>query len=242
MKIFILLFLTSCSLTSFKKRTLNDSFQTSGIARYFLSDLPEWINFSQTASCTRNFPTRFFDLKALRSSFALDYTQGIEFQAMFNKKIREAKDKTDQLSFKQEEKIFFNTLDKIQSKIFYFRRPSFRRVHLIWIDPWLSSPVKIKALLKKKYMNQGHPVFISLCLGYWELKEFLKKNKLDNQNIRLIPFEMFSIFNKYGNPLPSLHLHLSSLFSRKQIIHLYLPGKMRPKEFTGVIQIHHLKD
>ena len=198
---FLLASLTGCSLSQkggvFKKRRAEESFLPSEVARYVLPVLPLWANFSQTADCRRTFSPRYLDLNKLRQSFSLSYAQGVQFQYMFNVELERLKN----LSLKDEETLFYNVSEKIQSGITLFRRPSFKRVHLIWADSLIvsstsssSAPQRIKRLLESDLMAKGHPVLLSLCLGHFELKKFLQDESLNRHGLRFIPFEMFFPF------------------------------------------------
>ena len=72
------------------------------------------------------------------------------------------------LSPGMEEKLFFQAQGAIDSKIFPFPVPRFKRVHLLWIDPAQSSLPYRKALqrvLGSRAFYRGHPVLVSQCLN-----------------------------------------------------------------------------
>ena len=240
------LLLAGCSLNdvgNFKMRDTHKYFPGSETNRYFLPNLPDWINFSQTASCKRKVSIRYLDISKLQRSFSLSYNQGIQFQYLFNKKLEEIKLKQDIkfIPFETKEKIFYDVSNKIQSGITAFRRPSFEQIHLVWIDPLLSRPAELRELLDQSFMVDGHPVFISLCKSFLEMEKFLQKNHLSNQNIRIMPLEMFSVFNSEGMMTTAFHLDIPSFFSKKQRLRLFVPGYTRPSELVGQIKITYLK-
>ncbi|MCY4524027.1 MAG: hypothetical protein OXB84_04740 [Halobacteriovoraceae bacterium] len=219
-------------------------FSGSEINRYFLPNLPHWINFSQTARCRRKISIRYLDIMKLRRNFSLNYNQALQFQYMFNKRVEQIKreQNIDFIPFEEEEKIFYDISNKIQSGIKIFNRPSFKRVHLVWVDSYFSNPQKLKKILDGSTMVKGHPVLVSLCKGSLEIEDFLTRNNLHNQNIRIMPAEMFSVFDLNGKMTTTVHLHLTSFFDKKQKVYLFLPRKDRPMELSGNIKLIYLKD
>ena len=212
--------------------------------RYFLPNLPDWVNFSQTAGCRRKVSIRYLDISNLRRSFSLDYNQGVQFQYMFNKRLEQIRHNQDIkfISFETEEKIFYDVSNKIQSGIVAFRKPSFKKIHLVWIDPLLFHPQKLKDLLNESFMTKGHPVFISMCKSFLEMESFLQKNHMANLNIRIMPLEMFSVFNTQGKMTSAFHLDIPSFFNKKQKLHLFIPGSFRPNELAGKMEVTFLKN
>ena len=62
--IFTFLLLASCSSLSDKgqeRKDLNSFYRDSGVTRYFLPEVPAWINFSEDARCFREGAVRFFN-------------------------------------------------------------------------------------------------------------------------------------------------------------------------------------
>ena len=95
------LFLISCSHPENKenggleRRRLDSYFQSTGTTRYFLTDLPNWANFSTSGKCFRTPTIRFLDLQKLRESFSLSYEQAVQFQILFNKLYLDRKEETN---------------------------------------------------------------------------------------------------------------------------------------------------
>ena len=241
------LLLAGCALnekSNFKMRDTRKYFPGSETNRYFLPNLPDWINFSQTAGCRRKVSIRYLDILKLQRSFSLKHTQGIQLQYMFNKILEQIRREKDikLIPFDREEKIFYDVSNKIQSGILAFRKPSFKQINLVWVDPLLSHPAKLADMLNQSFMVKGHPVLISLCKSYFEMEAFLQKNHLSDQNIRIMPLEMFSVFDPQGRMMPSFHLHLPSFFDKKQKLHLFIPGKTKPSELSGKIETTYLKN
>lgn len=241
------LFLTSCATTQadkqLKRRNLEAYFNSSGVVRYFLSDLPDWANFSQTAACHRSLSPRYFNISTLLKSYSYKYEQAVQLQYMFNVEANKLKKKTEAefLPFADEEKLFFTLTDKIQAEIRTFRVPKYKRVNLIWIDPLLKSDKgqdQIVALLNSSDMDLGHPVMVSMCLNHFEFESFLGRKGMLNKNVRYIPYEMFSPFDSNGEKQPLFQINLEKIFKKDQNLFLYLPrGYFRPKELAGKLTV-----
>jgi hypothetical protein len=242
-----LLFLIGCSSTDadkhMKRRNLDEYFSGSGVVRYFLSDLPNWANFSQTASCQRSISPRYLNINTLISSYSYKYEEAIQLQYMYNVEMNKLKKRTEAeyLPFSDEEKLFFTLSDKVQADIRTFRAPKFKRVNFIWIDPLLKSKAgneKLVSLLNGAAMDEGHPVLISLCLNHFEIEAYLSKRGLHNRNIRYIPYEMFSSYSVKGVQEPIFQLHIDQLFKKDQKLFLYIPkGSNKPSEFVGKFSV-----
>src|SRR3989339_463888 len=190
-----------------QRRNLSEYFAGVGIIKYFLPDIPQWANYSQTAVCRRNYSLRYFNYKSLRESFSLSYEQAVQFQYMFNKNYEQQKRDygADYLLFSNEENLFFRVSDMVQGNIKEFHRPEFKRVHVVWIDPFITKSEdikKLKKLMDNSTMDLGHPVFVSLCLGHFDFSKFFKDNDLEERNIRAIPYEMFSIYDEASVEAP----------------------------------------
>lgn len=242
-----ILFLSSCSTLEgekdFKRVEMNEFYQDSGMNRYFLPALPLWANFSEGGQCQRSRSMVYLDIEALKKGQALSYEQAIQLQYLFNlsRDERIAETKVKALPPSEEEKLFFEALQKIHSGFLPFIRPKFSRLHLVWLDSVLGSEEKVKELKKvmgSSTMSQGQPVFISLCMDKQEMENFLTQNGLFDARTRLIPMELFSVFDTEGKRQKQYLLNLNSLFDTKQELHLFLLGGNRPKEFKGEYEVH----
>lgn len=230
--------LAGCAQNGMERRNLDQYFMASGITRYFLPDLPDWANYSQSANCHRKQSIRYFDMKKLRDSFSLSYTQSIHFQVMFNLEREEQLKLTslDALPLKEEEKVFYTVSDKVQSGAFSVRLPTFKRVNLVWIDPLTKSEQgikKLKELVSSDVMNVGHPVFVSLCMGQHELEHFMTSQNMHYLNIRKISYEFFTLYGIDKVMNSKLGLDFSEIFDETQKLYLYSPLKNVPIEFEG---------
>jgi hypothetical protein len=245
--VIIALALVSCGQASlekkpeFKRRNLEEYFVGTGVVRYFLPDIPAWANFSSAGLCQRQTTFRFFDLPLLRGSFSLEYEQAVQLQLGFNQSMRETlkKNHVDHIPFKDEEELFFAETEKIHAGIRTFRKPKYKRVHLIWIDHLLDGRGKqrLKRLMNSSEMDLGHPVFVSICLSRHEMYSLLKEIQLLNRNIRLISFDLFSPYDSENKKRPYFSLNFEMLFDKKQKFYFYTTKNILPPHFEGSFQL-----
>lgn len=240
--VLLILILSGCTgnqvvgLKGFQTRNAEEYYRNSGVVQYFLSELPAWANSSDEGMCRREIFVRYLDMKALRASYRYSYDEALQFQFLFNLLGREkAKDAgVDKLRPQDEEVVFFETSNRIQSGFFPFRKPKFERVSLIWVDPILSSDSSvIKKILSREEILKGHPVVISNCLGGVGLRQWLFDNGVNDENIRLIPAEIFSPYDIEGELSTGIHLDTEKLFGAEQKVYFYTPKGNRPKGISG---------
>ncbi|OFZ49139.1 MAG: hypothetical protein A2381_16200 [Bdellovibrionales bacterium RIFOXYB1_FULL_37_110] len=245
----VCLLLFACTLgskgTGELKKNLDQYYQSSGVVHYFLSELPDWANYSETGKCVRSIRVKYVHMKNMMESFNLEYNQLIHFQYQFNKDYQMLSQfyENKNLFLKNEESLFYDVLDKIKSGIYAFHKPKFERVNLIWIDPLLNSDDfnrQLEKVFARPEMLLGHPVVISMCKDHYAITEVLKKTKLDKYDVRIIPAEMFSIFLEDGKRDFSFSVNLKGMFSAEQKIYLYTPMKVAPKEIIGNFKLEPL--
>ncbi len=234
--------LSSCSsnrvvgLKGFETRNAEEYYRNSGVVQYFLSELPAWANSYDEGSCHREISVRYLDMKALRASYRYSYSESLQFQYLFNLMAREKAKAAavEKLRPQDEEVVFFEASNRIQSGFYPFRRPNFEKVSLIWIDPILSAPASvIKNLLTSDAVLKGHPVVISNCLGASSLRTWLIDHSITDENIRLIPAEMFSPYNSNGELSTGIHIDVEKLFTSGQKVYFYTPKGLRPSRIMG---------
>ena len=240
------LFVSSCTLfpdnSDLKRRNLGEYFQGSEAVRYFLPPLPDWANQSEAGNCKLSESIDYMRFDDLTTTYSLSYKQAIQFQYMYNIELDKLSQRAsiDYIPFKEKEKLFYSVSDKIQSNIFLFIPPKFNRIHLIWIDHAIDNKKyrsELKKLMSRNEMNLGHPVFVSLCLNFKELKKFYEKNNFQ-EGVKLVSAEMFSPYDQNGQMLAFRGLNFSEFFNKKNLnIFLYLPIKRKPKEFIGEFNI-----
>jgi hypothetical protein len=224
----LILTLSSCS-TGIKSRTVDQYYTSTGVEKYFLSDIPEWANFSQSAGCFRTKGIRYFDLNALMKSYSLKYSEALQLQATFNEEYLVLKKQPNvTLSLKDEEVLFFRASDKVNNKINFFDAPDFKQIHLIWVDEALKGKKeedKLKQFMQSPVHNTGVPILISACLTRPEIEA-----KFPNMAIKTISAEMFSIYDESGEKNPSLHIDLKAFFKTEQKIIFYTQEPKRTVE------------
>jgi hypothetical protein len=217
--LFCFLFIWGCANEATKTRNVESYYQSSGIEKYFLSELPPWANFSTSGVCFRKEQIRYFDILALMKSYGIDYKTAIQIQATFNDEyLSLAKTKDSVIPFSEEQLLFFRASDKVNSKIVFFEAPTYKRIHLIWID---SVDEKIvKKFLKSNIHDKGIPVLVSLCLTKKEIEA-----KFSETNFKTITTEMLSIYDVSGAKLPGFNISLDQFFTQDQELILYTKEK-----------------
>lgn len=214
-----LVLLGSCS-SSLKPRDVAQYYPSTGVEKYFLSDLPEWANYSVSAGCHRTSGIRYFDIDALMKSYSLKYNEAVQIQATFNEEFLVLKkQKGITIGPKEEEVVFFKASDRVNSKIYFFEAPTFKQIHLIWLDEALKGKKqedKLKSFLESSVHDSGFPVLISACLTKSEIEE-----KFPNVALKVISAEMFSVYDTNGARQPSIHIELDSFFKPDQKIIFY---------------------
>lgn len=238
--------ITSCSspqVVDQERRNIDEYYQSSGVAQYFLPLTPDWANRSETAACLRKEQVQFLDMPRLRKSFGLSYDQSLQLQLRHTLSLKETKSKITHrpLSVKEAESIFFTALDRVKSGIVEFRVPGFERVHIVWVDEFILKRRALSELsrfMDSALMKKGHPIFLSLCASRSELQGFLTKARLDNQNIRLISSELFSPFSTGMELVPFDRLYLNHVFSKDQKIHFFTPVERPIPEIEGDYETH----
>lgn len=247
MKYIILSFLlvisscTNSTMKNYQRRNTQEYYNGIGIVQYFLADLPSWANFSSEGRCHRDSPVRYIHLESVRNSFSLNYEEAIQFQLMFNEvttsRMEQAQAKI--IPFKDEEKIFFNVLDKIKAGIRSFTRPKYKVANIIWIDSALigkKEANKLKRVIKSDRFSSGHPVYLSLCMSRVEMRAYLSSKGIDIVGAKLISYEMFNPYDKSGELVAIPILELNELFSKKQKLNIFT-HKDLPSEFRGKFKI-----
>lgn len=229
--IIISMLLGSCS-TGLKPRDVNQYYTSTGVEKYFLSDLPEWANYSVASGCYRTSGIRYFDIDALMKSYSLAYADAIQIQATFNDEFLTMKKKSGvTIGLKDEELIFFRASDRVNSKIKFFEAPDFRQIHLILLDEALlgkKQEDKLRGFLQSSVHDNGFPVLVSACLTKSEIEA-----KFPNMALKAISAEMFSVYDDKGAKQPSIHTQLAAFFKPAQKIIFYSQQKKSLDNIKG---------
>lgn len=235
--------LVGCQTTDNQRRATEQYYTSSGVEKFYLSDIPDWLNYSSSGQCLRQSKVRFMDLPKVMGQFAYSYPQALQFQLLLNRMRRDKmiEVRSEYLMLKDEEIVFYDAVDKIENGILAFPEIKFSRIHLIWIDPLLKSEEglnSLRKLLASETMNVGYPILVSQCLDSVELEVLVSKAKL-YEGVGRISTELFSVFSENRKHRFDFALDLSVLFSKQQTVHLYIPkGSSTPHEIIGDYKVH----
>jgi len=234
-KYLLILLIFSCSTGKLKRVNVEGYQYSSTIFKYFLPDLPLWANFSQAAQCQRNFRGKVFDFKRLEMDTSFDYKELVQFQYLYNIEYNRLLQSLgdDSPSVKEEEKLFYNVLANIRTGIYAFNPPKYKVVNIIWIDPYLEDRKDFLRMIDSDALIKGHPVFVSLCLSHQEVVDLIKKNDLQNKDIRILSFEAFSLYGVSQESQKAMKFDFSQFFEKNQKLILYNPKEFVPNEFFG---------
>ena len=229
----MLFILFGCANEGIKSRSVENYYQSSGVEKYFLSELPAWANYSTSGECFRQKQIRFFDIEALMKSYAISYGTAIQMQATFNEEyLNLSKTKSGVIPFSEEQLLFFKASDKVNSKIVFFETPTFKRIHLIWVDG--IEDKKVKAFLKSNIQDRGVPILLSFCLTKAEIE-----TKYNEAHFSIISAEMLSIYDSEGNKNPGFKILVDQFFKPDQELILYTPKKITEiTELKGKFKIN----
>lgn len=170
-------------------------------------------------------------------SYSLKYAEALQIQASFNEEyLGTKKNKLAIVTLKEEERFFFEASDKINNHINFFTSPSFKKIHLIWLDEALKGKKeeeKFRKFLKSSVHDNGQPILISACLTKNEIE-----SKFPDLPIRAISAELFSIYSEEGERQPEIHVNLDSFFKAEQEIIFYTQELKKPtSEIQGKFKL-----
>jgi hypothetical protein len=220
--------------SSLKRRRLDNYYVSSSLTGYFMPELPTWANFSEGAYCQRDTSIKYIDVAKMMGSLSLSYEAVLQAQLMYNDEYQklEGQKHIDQVTLKDEEKLFYEVTQKIQQGIRTFRTPKYKRLNIVWVDVFKKQA--LKNLMLSTQMSQGHPIFLSFCLSRQGMVRMLKELTLENKNIRLISSELFSVFNSDSKRTSMFALELNKLISKDKKIYFYTQKrKARPRQLKG---------
>ncbi len=226
----------SCQTNS-KRRDLNQYYVGAGVADYFLADLPKWANYSQAGHCQRNKNIRYLNYKKLRSSFAFSYEEVVQLQYTLNKLFVDFMKKNNStfLPLRDEERLFHESVERVNAGIKLLSIPNFKAVNLIWADG-IKSDKSLKKILRSEITNSRPTYLISLCNAYNEMEKYIKSLGSVGQGINFISYEAFNPYSTQRDFFAGHLLEFDKLFSQIKKKYLYLPkswNKRYPQEFQG---------
>lgn len=212
---------------------LDNVYISGGTEKYFLGNLPHWANFSTWASCHRTDPIRYLNFENIKKSYNLNYESALHMQHMISRK-NSAFVKSSggtQLPVKDEGFIFNNVYAQVLGGSYDFVAPKFKQVSVVWIDPYLGNNKKIKSVLNRSDVLNGHPVIITNCLSSYEVEALIDKLKLEDLGIKIISSEMFSAYNSTMEKENDFTIQLDQIMKNKNIS-LFAPSN--PSQIRGV--------
>jgi len=237
------LILASCSSNiiapGYEARNLDQYYVASGVVRYFLQELPFWANVSSSASCRRSSSHRLLNFEQVGKSFNLSYFELVQFQSLLNRMLIQKMEvsKLKGLPLDSEEEIFYHVLDRINAKFYPFIPPKFKRINLIWIDPYIKDEkISLKITKNSEIMDSAPPVILSLCFNQFELEKILKKSGLEHSSVKYISSESLTPYDdKLHMDVHLLKIDLEQIFQSKSQIYFYTPDDI-PAEFVGTVK------
>lgn len=242
MKYFLLaLFLLAGCATpeeqKFVRVDVDSYYRQNGVIKYFLGVLPRWSNTSSAANCTRDHSVNYFDFKSVSQSFSLNYEQVAAFQYLYDSEYSQAimKAAGRALTLKEEESLFFASLDKIKSGQRLFKTPIFNSVNVIWIDDFKSIE-KIGELLNSPILNNGRPVLLSMCKTRHQLREYFRRGKINIEGMRLLTFESFSYFSSDLVLQARESINLNEVLGNKKV-NFYTNRSKVPENIQGKVTL-----
>ncbi len=220
-------FLCACNLLSMKSRDVDNYYQASGIEKYFLNDVPEWLNFNETLECKRKRNIQFFDLPLMAKSFQISFGDLIQFQASYNEEYiaRSFVSKANPFSLQDKQFLFYKSLDKINNQIKTFNLPKFKTIYLVLVDSLLEDSkklTKLKEFLNSSTFNNGYPVLISFCYTVHEIEE-----KFSEKTYSILPAEMTTTFLENGAASNKFYFSLESIFPSEYQLRVYKSKELK---------------
>ena len=237
-KILALLSLGSCASNIALERADDleretEAVNASTVAIYFLSPLPIWANYAGRGGCFREREVQFMDLAALGRSFNLSYPQRVQFQGIYNELWRAYKDRyrVGVLPSTEQEKIFYQVLEKVRSEVGGINVPEHGRLNILWLDPLLANPAYAArfAQVREEFVAQGHPMLVSTCLDQNGLKQWQAQLGMAQEDVRYVDLGFFASYQANGHRVAGEVIDSAALFPEKKV-YLYIP-----KALTGTL-------
>ncbi len=239
-KFIILLALISCSTSEkkIKKAELDTLYIPSNNKNYFLRSLPQWANFSEMGSCHLSGQKKYLDFESLSKEQNLDYVQLGHLQHMYNVRLQAVMSKisSDEMRMSDEINILNDLFEQVKSKQFDFATPEHERVHIVWIDDFVTGKKNInylKGLFRDEAFLEGYPILFSLCLNQKELDQFIVSTSLDEYSPLSFSNEYISAYQSDLKLGYSYQINLIKMFEGKSV-HFFSPREVQPKFLLNI--------
>jgi hypothetical protein len=246
MKITFLAFLfivSSCTFLKKDYRSSTDLDQTyigNGVEKYFLATGPAWANFSISGQCRRKTIVSYMNYEELKKSYAFDYRKLVNFQHILNKKIDDKIRNTtlQDLQPKDEAFIFYNVYEQIIGGGREFVIPDYNRISLLWIDPYINEPAKLKRILNLASFQKGFPILISDCFNSYEFEKYIFSHKLNEFGVKFMGSDMLGPYSSTGKLDYGYFINVEQYFTGKEV---YFYGKEIPSSIRGIKKENFIK-
>jgi hypothetical protein len=228
-----------------EKSKYESLYQGSGVEKYFLGHLPQWANFVEGGSCYRKTSTHFLNFNIISKSYGFSYEELIQLQYMYNRRLSSFKKSSslDVIRPKDESYIFYNVVDQIRGGAKEFKKPKFKKIFLIWIDPAMQSSkawIKLRKFLKSSKVNEAVPLLVSLCRTNQEIQAFMSEKLKSFEGYLTISTEMFAPFETVLTKSPIFSLNFNEVFSEDQELIYINYEHTIPKNFRGKFKLNTL--
>jgi hypothetical protein len=202
MKYLVVIIFCILSCTSgpkYQKVDPNMAYQTGSLSiDWFLPTTPEWINFSPSFQCEKEFVWTFLDISKISPQLGLNYFKSLELQARINQFPEFSK-----IPENERFKIFSDELTKVLNGVVLFPALPVQSKELTIMDidllkaskNWKKELLKIAELPK---WNTQIPIIVSECLSTQTLKTILSELPSNHPFQWVIGGEYQTIFSSQG--------------------------------------------
>jgi hypothetical protein len=212
-----LLSLTSCSSGNSLQTIDDNSYRSSGVEQYFLPEVPNWANYSQSGKCFKNSSFHYLDFSRLGASYKLSYVEMIELQAQFNSKLEEYFRSSAQRFLKpvEEASFFSNTLEQVRGGIRQFKVPQVNEVEIVWLEGLVHNDDTsgIKKLAKLGRFDSKLPILFSTCHSKQSLAQWIAEHDLDQVGFYPLSAEYLSPYSSENKLEAGLRVEIKKLFN-----------------------------
>ncbi len=242
MLFFILFHLLSCSsyYRNTYRKTNRDFHQAQLSLAPYLDDQSLDVSLSElNIYCPVKNDLQYIDFDQVGKKYYLNPLDLRIFQWVFNTQISlestiESSNKIkviQSLSDRDKELVFYDSLEKVKSKLDGFKLPKHHRVILVWIDPLHAQKnvaSEIEKMLKSDRFQKSEPILLSACMKGNDVLE-----KFHQLNHAIFSAELMSRFvpQAYGEQKNNrLIFNLDILLKDKAKVELMVPKFFKNKE------------